>query len=156
MPNALYNVSEHDSPRRINARPLNLSSPGGIQSETANEVAAAATYRIERVTWFGLVGVLVVTDALPDWLALHHGVAPLAAGLVFIVSAVLLHRRGGRIPLSTWLAGTLLLALAGFAIVSRPDLDLSIVILFVAVVTIAMGIFSRGRQATTDADSEME
>lgn len=104
---------------------------------------SAEEYRIERLTWFGLVGVLVITGVLPDWLALHHGVAPLGAGTVLVISAVIRRRRGWRIGFSTWFAGTLLLVIAGFSFVSRPDLDLSLAVIVVAVTMIALGILSR-------------
>lgn len=136
-----------------------LSSIAGNQHDTPSHSVVAKTahaYRLERLTWFGLVAVLAVTDVLPDWLALHHGAAPLAAGMVFMLAAIVQHRHGGRIPLSSWAAGTLFLVIAGFNFVSRPDLDLSIVIVVVAVVTIALGTFSRSGPDTTDAESDME
>ena len=104
---------------------------------------SAEEYRIERLSWFGIVAVLVIIGVLPDSLTLHHGVTPLGASLVIIVSGVMQRRRGWRIEFSTWLAGMLLLAIAGFNFVSRPDLDLSLAVIVVAVTLIALGIFIR-------------
>ncbi len=114
-----------------------------ITTDDSPASKSAEEYRIERLTWFGIVAVLVIIGVLPDWLTLHHGVTPLGAGLVIIVSGVVQRRRGWRIAFSTWLAGTLLLVIAGFNFVSRPDLDLSLAVIVVAVALITLGIFSR-------------
>ena len=111
----------------------------------APQPRSAGDYRIERFTWFGVVGVLVITDALPDWLSLHQGLTPLAAGLVFILSGVVRKRRGWSMPLFIWVAGTLLLVMAGFNFLSQPALDLSLVVVVFATIVITMGVFRRDR-----------
>ena len=120
------------------------------ETSSSDETAAPASadaYRIERLAWFAVVAVLVITEALPDWLALHQGVAPLAAGLVFLVAGVMLRRRAGIMRPAHWLAGALLLATAGFNFFSRPDLDLSIVAVVGAAFMIAHSIFARNADA---------
>ena len=112
----------------------------------AAAIKSADEYRLERLTWFGLVGVLAVTGILPDWLALHPGLTPLAAGLLLLVSGILRYRRGWRVGFSIWAAG-LLLALAGFNFLSRPDLDLSLAVIVIAGFIIAAGIFTREDQS---------
>ena len=107
------------------------------------ELKAADEYRLERLTWFGLVGVLVVTGILPEWLALHRGFTPLAAALVLFASGNLRYRRGWRVSFSIWAGGGLSVALAGLNFVSRPDLDLSLAVIVIAVFIIAAGVFTR-------------
>ena len=102
-------------------------------------------YRLERLSWFGLVGVLVVAGIAPDWLSLHNGVAPLAAGLVLSATALLELRRAGTKSLTRWVAGIVLLLIAGFNIFSRPELDLSLLVVVVALIVIGSGIFVRDR-----------
>ena len=118
-------------------------APRADANVEAAEPKPADEYRLERLTWFGLVGVLVVTGILPDWLPLHRGVAPLAAALVLFVSAFLRYRRGWRVSIATWAAGALLMMLAGFNFVSRPDLDLSLAVIVIAVYMIGAGVFKR-------------
>lgn len=103
-------------------------------------------YRLQRLGWFGLVGVLVVTGIAPEWLALHHGVGPLAAGLVLLAAAILEFRRAGSKTISAWVAGIFLLLIAGFNFVSRPDLDFSLLVAIVVIIVIALGIFKRDRE----------
>lgn len=98
--------------------------------------------RIERLTWFAVVVVLVVPDVLPDWLSLHYGATPLAAGLVFLVSGLMRQRVGFMRP-SIWVAGVVLLVFAGFNFVSRPDLNLSLNALLCAAAVIALSVFVR-------------
>lgn len=107
---------------------------------------SAESYRIQRLTWLAVVGILVVDGALPDWLSLHFGLTPLAAALVFILSGVTSRRRGLHMQRSTWFAGALMLATAGLNFISRPDLDLSLVVILGAASIIALGILSRNPQ----------
>ena len=113
------------------------------RSDAEPVLESAESYRIQRLTWLAIVGILVVDGALPAWLSLHVGLTPLAAALVFIVSGVTRRRRGMRKQPSTWFAGALMLATAGLNFISRPDLDLSLVVIFSAVSIIALGIFRR-------------
>ena len=114
-----------------------------VATEEAAEPKSADAYKIERLTWFGLVGALVVTGVLPDWLSLHNGVTPLAAGLVLILSSIFQYRRKHQGRYSGWVAGTLLLALACFSYFSRPDLDVSLLVVVIVVIVIALGVFTR-------------
>jgi hypothetical protein len=100
---------------------------------------------LERLSWFGLVGVLIVAGIAPDWLSLHNGVTPLAAGLVLLATALLELRRAGIKLLTRWIAGMALPLIAGFNIFSRPELDLSLLVVVVAIIVIGRGIFVRGR-----------
>ncbi len=129
---------------------MTLLTVPSYERETSEEAEvpqprSTGDFRIERFTWFGVAGVLVITDVLPDWLSLHPGATPLAAGLVFIISGVARKRRGWSIPLSTWVAGALLLVMAGFNFVSRPELDQSPIVVLIAAIVIGLGIFSRDR-----------
>ena len=98
---------------------------------------------MERLTWFGLVGTLVITGILPSWLSLHRGLTPLLTGLILIVSSVLQYQRGWRVGFITPMAGALLLAMAGFSFISRPDLDMSFAVIVIAAMVIASGVFTR-------------
>lgn len=115
----------------------------GMTADTAPESKSEDERRIERMTWFGMVGVLVITGALPSWLTLHHGVTPLATGCILMLSGFLQYRRGYRVGYATWVAGTLLLVAAGFNFASRPELDLSLVAIVAAIVVVGAGIFTR-------------
>ena len=120
-----------------------LESGEEIAADDPAEPKTAEEFRVERLTWFGLVGVLVITGVLPDWLNLHRGITPLVAGLILIISGILQYRRGWRVSFSTWVAGTLLLVMSGFGFVMRPDLDLSLAVIVIAVLVIATGVFTR-------------
>jgi len=112
-------------------------------TDTTTELKSEDKCRIERMTWFGIVGVLVVTGAFPAWLTLHNGITPLATGSILILSGFLQYRRGYRVGYTTWVAGTLLLATAGFIFGNRPDLDLSLIAIVAAIVVVGAGIFTR-------------
>ncbi len=112
-------------------------------SESLAQPKTAAEYRVERLTWFGLVGILVVSSAIPEWLALHHGVTPLLAGFLLLLSGIYQYRKGWRVGLSSWAGGIIALVLAGINFLSRPDLDLSLLVILIAVIIIALGIFTR-------------
>ena len=114
-----------------------------MTSETAIDPKSADERRIERLTWFGLVGALVVASALPSWLTLHNGITPLAAGSILILSGFLRNRRGFRVGYLTWITGALLLATAAFNSYSRPDLDLSLITVVVTILIVGAGTFTR-------------
>lgn len=104
---------------------------------------SAEEYKAERLTWFALVAALVIGNTMPGWLTIRHGFTPLAAGVVLLVSSGWQFRRGWRVGNTTWVAATLMLLSAGFSFFSRPDLDLSLVVILVTVSIIAAGIFTR-------------
>ena len=114
-----------------------------MASENSSQPKSADEFKSERITWFGLVAILIVAGALPDSLSLHKGLLPLLAGIVLIFSGIYQYRRQWRVSFSTWVGGTLLLVMAGFGFVSRPDLDLSVAVVVIAIVIIALGIFTR-------------
>lgn len=125
-----------------------MDSPAanGSASRAADSATAPKSEderRIERLTWFGIVGVLVITGALPTWLTLHNGVTPLAMGCILILSGFLQYRRGFRVGYTTWIAGTLLLATAGFNFLNRPDLDLTLIATVAAIFVVGAGVFTR-------------
>lgn len=114
-----------------------------MAADTTSEPKSEDERRIERLTWFGIVGVLVISGALPSWLNLHNGVTPLATGCILMLSGFLQYRRGCRVGYTTWVAGTLLLAVAGFNFANRPDLDLSLIAIVVAIFVVVAGVFTR-------------
>lgn len=114
-----------------------------MATDTASELKSEEESRIERLTWFGIVGVLVITSALPIWLNLHNGIPLLATGGILILSGFAQYRRGYRVGYTTWVAGTLLLATAGFNFASRPDLDLTPLAIVAAIIVVGAGIFTR-------------
>ena len=107
------------------------------------EPILAKTYaelRTERLTWFGLVGVLVVRGILPDWLALHNALVPFSAGLVLILSGIYQQRQNWRVGFPTWVAGTISIGLAIYSLLERPELDMTLPVVVVAVFVIGIGI----------------
>lgn len=111
------------------------------QEETAT-IKSAAEMRIERLTWFSLVSVLIVAGILPEWLSLHNSFLPLLAGFALIVSGVYQYRQKWRVSFSTWVAGTLMLAMAIFGFVERPDLDVSFIVIVLVAIVIGIGVFT--------------
>ncbi len=113
-----------------------------MATETAPPQKSAKELRVERMTWFGLVGVLIVASIMPEGMALHHALTPLATGLVLVLSGIYQHRQKWRISLSTWIVGILLLGMAIFNVFYHPELDLSFVVIIFAFIVIAIGIFT--------------
>ena len=101
----------------------------------------SAELRIERLTWFGLVAVLVTPGILPDWLTLHNALTPLLAGLVLISSGIYQHRQNWRVGFSTWVAGTIGIGIAVYSLLERPELDMTLPVVLLAVFVIGTGIF---------------
>jgi len=100
-----------------------------------------AELRIERLTWFGLVGVLVIPSIVPDWLTLHNALSPFFAGLVLIASGIYQHRQKWRVSFSTWVAGTISFGIAIYSLLERPELDMTFPVVLLAVFVIGIGIF---------------
>ncbi|MCY3781086.1 MAG: hypothetical protein OXG78_12305 [Chloroflexi bacterium] len=109
----------------------------------APALRAADEYRLERLAWFAVVGILLVTDMLQHWLTLHHGLTPLVTGIVFLTWSITRLRRGLGISLSGWVSSALLFATAGYSFFSRPEQDLSLIVVACAATVIALGIFVR-------------
>ncbi len=127
---------------------LTISAAAESEAETrafddTRATVSADEYRIQRRTWLGVVAVLVIADIFPDWLSPHHGVTPLAAGIVFLVSGLMRRRRGLSVRLSIWIASALLLVTAGFNFFSWPALDLSLIVVVSTAMVIALSIFGR-------------
>ncbi|MCY4070919.1 MAG: hypothetical protein OXG60_06445 [Chloroflexi bacterium] len=101
----------------------------------------SAELRIERLTWFGLVGVLVVPSIVPDWLTLHNALIPSFAGLVLITSGIYQYRQKWRVGFSTWVAGTISFGMAIYSLLERPELDMTFPVVLLAVFVIGIGIF---------------
>lgn len=101
----------------------------------------SAELRIERLTWFGLVGVLVIPSIVPVWLAPHNALSPFLAGLVLIASGIYQHRQKWRVGFSTWVAGTISFGIAVYSLLERPELDMSFPVVLLAVFVIVIGIF---------------
>ena len=113
-----------------------------MASESTDIRKTSAELRTERVTWFGLVGVLIAAGIVPDWLALHNAFTPMCAGLVLVASGVYQNRQKWRVGFTTWVAATLMLVMAIYNIVDRPDLDLSFVVIVMVAIVIALGVFT--------------
>ena len=101
----------------------------------------SAELRIERLTWFGLVGVLVIPGILPDWLTLHNALTPFFAGLALLASGMYQHRQKWRVGFSTWVAGTISIGIAIYSLLERPELDMTFPVVLLAVFVIGIGIF---------------
>ncbi|MCY4021621.1 MAG: hypothetical protein OXG39_19635 [Chloroflexi bacterium] len=102
----------------------------------------SAELRIERLTWFGLVAVLVIPSIAPDWLTLHNALSPLFAGFVLIASGIYQHRRRWRVGFSTWVAGTISFGIAIYSLLERPELDMTLPVVLLAVFVIGIGVFA--------------
>ncbi len=113
-----------------------------MSTEEISTAKDPAELRIERLTWFGLVAVLVISSVVPDWLSLHNVFVPMLAGVVLIASAVYQYRQNWRVGFSTWVAGTLMLVMAVYNILERPDLDMSFPVIILVAIVIAIGIFT--------------
>ena len=109
----------------------------------APALRAADESRLERLAWFAVVGILLVTDTLQSWLMLHHGLTPLAAGMVFLTWSITRLRRGLGMSPSGWVSTALLLGTAGYSFYSRPEQDMSLVVVVCAATVIAISIFVR-------------
>ena len=114
-----------------------------METDSAAESALAREYRLERLTWIGLVGILIASGLLPSSLALHKGLAPLAAGGVLLLSAALRIRRSQRGAYSSLIASLSLFALAGVNFLSRPHLDLSLLAALVVIAVIGASLTTR-------------
>ncbi len=113
-----------------------------MATEDITLAKTSAELRIERLTWFGLVGALVIPSIVPDWLALHHALVPFLAGLVLIGSGIYQHRQKWRVGFSTWVAGTIMFGMALYGLLERPELDLTFPVIILAVFVIGVGIFT--------------
>ncbi|MDE2819461.1 MAG: hypothetical protein OXI40_07005 [Chloroflexota bacterium] len=102
----------------------------------------SAELRVERLTWFGLVGALVIPGILPDWLTLHNALTPFFAGFVLIASGIYQHRQKWTVGFSTWVAGTISFGIAIYNLLERPELDMTLPVVLLAVFVIGIGIFA--------------
>lgn len=111
-------------------------------AETETQPKSAGELKAERLTWFGLVGIFIVLSVIPEWVALHNALIPLAGGLVLLTSGLYQYRQKWRVGFFTWVAATLMLVMAIYSIFDRPDLDLSFVVIVLVVIVIALGVFT--------------
>lgn len=98
--------------------------------------------RAERLTWFALVAIFVISSIVPEDTVIPNAVTPFAAGVVLIISGIYQYAKKWRVHFITWIAGTLMLVMAGYNVFNRPDLDLSFAVIILVAVVIAMGIFT--------------
>ena len=112
-----------------------------MASEEPMPAKTSAELRVERLTWFGLVGVLVIPSVMPDWLTLHNALSPFFAGLVLIASGIYQHRQKWIVGFSTWVAGTISFGIAVYSLLERPELDMTLPVVLLAVFVIGIGIF---------------
>lgn len=103
---------------------------------------SAQEARVERITWFALVAIFIISTVIPEDTVIPNAVTPFAAGVVLIVSGIYQYMRKWRVHFVTWIAGTLMLVMAGYNIANRPDLDLSFAVILLVALVIAMGIFT--------------
>jgi len=103
---------------------------------------SAKELRAERITWFALVAIFVVSSIIPEDTVVPNAVTPFAAGVVLIFSGIYQYAKKWRVHFVTWIAGTLMLVMAGYNVVNRPDLDLSFAVIILVALVIAMGIFT--------------
>ncbi len=103
---------------------------------------SAKELRAERITWFALVAIFVVSSIIPEDTVIPNALTPMAAGIVLIISGIYQYAQKWRVHFVTWIAGTLMLVMAGYNIVNRPDLDLSFAVIILVAIVIAMGIFT--------------
>ena len=103
---------------------------------------SAGELRIERTTWFLLVAIFVFANLVPEDTAIPNAVTPFAGGMVLIISGIYQYSRKWRVNFTTWIAGTLMLVMAGYNVTTRPDLDLSFIVLILVAIVIAMGILT--------------
>jgi uncharacterized membrane protein YoaK (UPF0700 family) len=113
-----------------------------VEPEETVSAKSAAELRIERLTWFGLVAVLIIAGVLPEWLSLHNSILPLFAGVVLIASGIYQYRQKWRVHFSTWVAGALMLVISAIGILERPDLDVSFLVIVLVAIVIAIGVFT--------------
>lgn len=103
---------------------------------------SAKELRVERMTWFALVAIFVISSIIPEGTPIPNAVTPFAGGLVLIFSGIYQYAKKWRVNFTTWIAGTLMLVMAGYNITNRPDLDLSFIVIILVAIVIAMGIFT--------------
>ena len=102
----------------------------------------SAELRIERLTWLGLVAVLLIPGIMPDWLSPHNALSPFFAGLALFASGIYQHRQKWRVSFSTWLAGTISFGIVMYSLLERPELDMTFPVVLLAVFVIGIGIFA--------------
>jgi hypothetical protein len=98
--------------------------------------------RVERITWFALVAIFIIANIVPEDTAIPNAVTPMAGGTVLLLSGIYQYSRKWRVNFTTWIAGTLMLVMGAYNIYSRPDLDLSFVVIILVAVVIAVGVFT--------------
>lgn len=113
-----------------------------MSTEEAVLAKTSAELRIERLTWFALVAVLVLPGIVPDWLALHNALVPLLTGIALVASGIYQHRQRWRVSFSTWVAGTLSLGIAAYSALERPQLDMTLPVVLLVVFVIGLGILT--------------
>jgi uncharacterized membrane protein YjjP (DUF1212 family) len=98
--------------------------------------------RVERITWFALVAIFIVANLIPEDTAIPNGVTPLLGGIVLIFSGIYQYSHKWRVNFTTWIAGTLMLVMAFYNFTTRPDLNLSFMVIILVALVIAVGVFT--------------
>lgn len=103
---------------------------------------SAKELRVERLTWFALVAIFVISSIIPEGTPIPTAVTPFAGGMVLIISGIYQYAKKWRVSFITWIAGTLMLVMAAYNVTTRPDLDLSFMVIILVAIVIAVGIFT--------------
>ncbi len=103
---------------------------------------SAKELRVERLTWFALVAIFVISSIIPEGTPIPNAVTPFAGGMVLIMSGIYQYAKKWRVNFVTWIAGTLMLVMAAYNVTTRPDLDLAFMVIILVAIVIAVGIFT--------------
>lgn len=103
---------------------------------------SAQELRVERITWFALVAIFIIASVIPEDTTIPNAVTPFTAGFVLIISGIYQYSRRWRVNFTTWIAGTLMLVMAGYNVANRPDLDLSFIVIVLVAMVIAVGVLT--------------
>jgi len=103
---------------------------------------SAKELKTERITWYVLVAIFVIARVIPEDTVIPNAFTPFAAGMVLIISGLYQYSKKWRVSFITWIAGTLMLVMAGYNVFNKPELDLSPAVIILVAIVIAMGIFT--------------
>ncbi|RMG86509.1 MAG: hypothetical protein D6712_07345 [Chloroflexi bacterium] len=100
-----------------------------------------AEEKVERLTWFALVGIFAVLSLLPENTFPNYAV-PLAGAIVLFLSGFYQYARKWRVSPITWVAASILLVAAGYGWRVNPQIDLLPVSLLAFMIIIGFGVLT--------------
>jgi hypothetical protein len=103
---------------------------------------SAAEARVERLTWFALVLVFGSIYFFQEAVLLPNWFVPMIGAIIILGSGVYQYSRGWRVSPITWIAGTLMLALAGYGFALNSQRDLLSFSLIVFAFVIGFGVLT--------------